>query len=274
MKAAVLARGLARRMRAEAPGASLTGAQAEAAAAGAKAMMPVGVGPDGSPIPLLDFILSEMADAGVREVALVVGPDHGALRVRYEDVAPPRRVRVRWVVQPEALGTANAVAVCESWAEGQAFLVMNGDNLYAADAIRPLVALDEPGLPAFEARDLVTRSHIPVDRLAAFALLEIGPDGYLDRIVEKPAPATLAAAGLGARVSMNCWRFDRRIFECCRDVPRSARHEFELPMAVALAIERGIRFRAVPVAAEVLDLSARADVAAVSSRLAGRRPHP
>ena len=35
---------------------------------------------------------------------------------------------------------------------------------------------------------------------------------------------------------MNCWRFDARIFDACRDVPRSARGELELPEAVGLAV--------------------------------------
>jgi dTDP-glucose pyrophosphorylase len=73
---------------------------------------------------------------------------------------------------------------------------------------------------------------------------------------------------------MNCWRFDNRIFEACRDVPRSARGEFELPQAVMLAVERGVRFRAVPANAAVLDLSRRGDAAELSRRLAGVVPEP
>ena len=56
---------------------------------------------------------------------------------------------------------------------------------------------------------------------------------------------------------MNCWRFDARIFDACRDVPRSARGEFELPEAVALATRRGARFKAIPARGPVLDLAPR-----------------
>ena len=73
---------------------------------------------------------------------------------------------------------------------------------------------------------------------------------------------------------MNCWRFDGRIFEACRAVTRSARGEFELPEAVALAARRGVRFRAIPAAGPVLDLSRRADTADVERRLAGVDPRP
>ena len=71
-------------------------------------------------------------------------------------------------------------------------------------------------------------------------------------------------------VSMNCWRFDARIFEACRDVAPSARGELELPIAVMLAVSRGVAFRAVPARGPVLDLSRRADAAEVARRLSER----
>jgi dTDP-glucose pyrophosphorylase len=69
---------------------------------------------------------------------------------------------------------------------------------------------------------------------------------------------------------MNCWSFDARIFQACREVPLSSRGELELPVAVGTAIARGdMRVRAVRSSAPVLDLSSRADIAHVTARLAG-----
>jgi dTDP-glucose pyrophosphorylase len=68
---------------------------------------------------------------------------------------------------------------------------------------------------------------------------------------------------------MNVWRFDHRIFDACRDVPLSKRGEYELPEAVGLAVERGVRFRTFAARGAVLDLSRRSDVALVGERLAG-----
>ena len=46
---------------------------------------------------------------------------------------------------------------------------------------------------------------------------------------------------------MNCWRFDARIFDACRDVPRSARGEFELPGGGGARDPRAAsRFKAIP----------------------------
>lgn len=217
--------------------------------------------------PLLDYVLSSLADAGLRDVALIVAPDHAAMRARYDDEAPPTRVELSYVVQPQPRGTADAVLAVESWTEGQPFVVVNADNVYPARALADLAALDEPGLPVFAADDLLRTSNIPPQRLAAFALVEFDRAGYLTRIVEKPPTAP-------ALVSMNCWRFDTRIFSACRDVAVSSRGEYELPIAVGLAVERGVPFRGVPAAGPVLDLSQRADAEDLARRLAGTVPQP
>ena len=260
-RAAVLARGKGSRMRTEDRSAALTPEQRRAADAGLKALMPI------AGRPFLDYVLSGLADAGIRDVGLVVAPEHELFRAQYSGNAAPLRLAISFLVQPEPLGTANAVLALEAWAGGADFLVMNADNLYPADALRDLAALGEPGLPVFERGDLVQSSNLPVERIRAFAVVEIGADGYLRDIVEKPAPDLLERAGDRALISMNCWRFDSRIFDACRDVPISARGEFELPEAVKLALARGVRFKAMPARGPVLDLSNRSDAAELAARV-------
>ena len=281
LRAIVLARGLGSRMREPDDHSSLTPDQQRAADAGLKAMMPL------NGRPFLDYVLSHVADAGVRDVALVVAPEHDALRRHFVE-HPPSRVRVSFLVQEDARGTADAVLAAEGWTAGDPFLVMNADNLYPVQALRDLAALDGPGFPAFYAHDLVATSNIPAERIRAFAAVEIDADGYLRAIREKPEGALPPEGGAlppqgGAlppeggsslAISMNVWRFDARIFDACRDVPRSARGEHELPEAVGLAVARGMRIKAIPARGPVLDLSRRSDTAEVARRLEGTVPCP
>ncbi|MDQ3417958.1 MAG: nucleotidyltransferase family protein [Acidobacteriota bacterium] len=260
-QALVLARGLGTRMRAADGGAHLTPDQQRAADAGSKVMMPI------AGRPFLDYVLNSIADAGIRRVGLVVAPAHDALAHHYAEVSPPSRLEIEFVVQAEPRGTADAMLAAEAWTQHEAFLVMNGDNLYPADVLRDLAALHEPGLPGFRRGDLITSSNIPDGRVASFALIKKDDSGYLTGIIEKPAADVFARAGADALVSMNCWRFDGRIFQSCRAVPLSPRGELELPEAVALAVQRGVAFRVVPAAGPVLDLSYRADAAVLASRL-------
>ena len=275
-RALVLARGLGTRMRQPDTGVPLTEEQQRAADAGLKTMMPV------NGRPFLDYVLGSLAEAGLRDIALVVAPDHDLLR-RHLAAARVARLQVDFVVQEQPLGTANAVLAAEAWSAGAPFLAMNADNLYPVEALRDLASLDEPGFPAFDADDLIQSSNIPAERIRAFALVEVDEDGYLTSIVEKPAPSEIPPEGGNSRpgfvasafrrkISMNCWRLDARIFQACRDVPQSARGEFELPEAIGLASARGVRFKAVPARGPVLDLSRRADAADVERRLAGHVP--
>lgn len=250
-------------MRRADPDAALDLRQAQLADAGIKAMIPVGR-------PFLDYVLSGLADAGYDDICLVIGPEHDVIRDRYTREVSPRRIRLTFVIQPEPRGTANAVTFVEEFAAGERFVVMNGDNYYPVESLAALGKLEEPGLPAFSRAALVADGIIPPQRIAQFALLDIGPDGYLRRIVEKPTEDTLAAFGDDPFVSMNCFNFGPEIFRACREVPPSPRGELEIPLAVQWAIDHhGIRPRALPFHLPVLDLSQRGDVAKVAARLSG-----
>jgi glucose-1-phosphate thymidylyltransferase len=255
-------------MQRAAAAAGVDPAQARAADAGLKAMIPFRR-------PFLDYILSALADAGCLDVALVIGPEHELVREYYERTAPPARVRVSFAVQAAARGTADAVLSAEGFAGGEPFLVMNADNYYPVHVLATLVALSGPGLPAFRRSTLISQGNIDADRIRSYALLTIDGEGFLEDIIEKPDPATFDRTGDDVRVSMNCWRFSSSIFSACRAIPPSARGELELPNAVRQAVRAmGERFRAVPADAGVLDLSRREDIAEVERRLDGIDPRP
>jgi dTDP-glucose pyrophosphorylase len=260
-RAVILARGLGTRMRRADQSAAVSGAQADVAATGVKALIPIGR-------PFLDYVLDAVAEAGLTEVGLVIGPEHDAIREYYGSLAPAR-LHIEFVVQHQPRGTADAVLAAESWAAGEPFFVLNSDNYYPVSALAALAALDEPALVAFSRKGLLAEGQIDPARIASFAVLDLRDD-YLARIIEKPDPATLASLGTDLYVSMNCWRFDVRIFDACRAVPLSPRGELELPLAVQHAMTADdMRVHAIRTDEAVLDLSSRADIASVASRLAG-----
>jgi glucose-1-phosphate thymidylyltransferase len=267
-KAVILARGLGTRMRKASESAGISPDQAAAADRGIKAMIPVGR-------PFLDFVLSALADAGFRDVCLVIGPEHDTVRTYYTVEAVPERVRVSFAYQERPLGTSDAVLAAEEFAAGEDFVVLNSDNDYPVSALEALSRLGEPGAVLFEREGLLHNSNIPPERIRAFAVCVVGADGYLQSILEKADAEALGKAAAQSLVSMNCWRFSSAIFTACRKVPRSVRGEFELPKAVDLAIREGLsRFRVVASSEGVLDLSARGDIAAVTARLRGRSARP
>lgn len=252
--------------------ASLNDEQARVASAGVKGLIPVGTR---AGRPFLDYVLSALADAGIREVCLVIGPEHTELRDYFEGPGQPRRLRVCFAIQQDARGTADAVLAAEEFAAGEDVLVLNSDNYYPPAAYRLLRDAEGAALPGFDRDALFKRSNIDPERIRSFALLDMSPEGELRDIVEKPDARTFERMGPHALVSMNLWRLPREIYHACRQVHPSARGELELPDAVRYAIrEMRVPFHVLPIAEGVLDLSSRADVAAVSDALASVIPDP
>ncbi|MGV3708522.1 MAG: sugar phosphate nucleotidyltransferase [Gemmatimonas sp.] len=269
--AVILARGLGKRMRVHDESVKLDALQAAAAEAGVKGMINVGR-------PFLDFVISALADAGITDVVLVTGPEHDAVRTYFTSDAPPARVRMHFAIQEEARGTADAVVaaanvVSKVVTRGR-FLVLNADNYYPVDAYRALLAVSGAGVAAFDRDTLVRESNIDVERVRSFAILDVADNGTLQAIVEKPGASLDFASPKARWVGMNLWMVTPEVVDACRRVPLSTRGEFELPEAVALALTEGVTFQIVKQESGVLDLSRRADIGAVASRLAGVEVRP
>jgi len=261
IKAVILAAGLGSRMRQSRKDATLTRQQAAVAATGIKALIPIGR-------PFLDYVLASVADAGVTHVCLVIGPNHEELR-RYYSRLPIERFALEFAVQPEPLGTANALVAAADFAKQSNFLVLNSDNYYPAQTLKQLLALEGNGLAGFNRHDLVAKSNISADRVNSFSLVQSDAHGKLQEIFEKPTPERVAKIPTPHLVSMNCWRFNSTIFQACQKIERSPRGEYEIPDAVMYAIRNlGQSFQVLPTSEAVLDISSQEDIEEVAQRLA------
>lgn len=262
-KAVIMARGLGTRMRKDDDSATVTAEQAAVAATGVKAMIPIDR-------PFLDYVLSELADAGYRRICLVIGPEHDQLREYYGQKLTYDRLHVEFAIQAEPRGTADAVASVEQFAGDDYFLVINSDNYYPQESLRELRQLDQCGLVGYDRQGMLVGGNIPLERLNNFAVIQSDQNGYMKKIIEKASEEQVAALPQPIVVSMNCWRFGPSIFQGCRNISPSPRGELELPDAVQYTMEKlGEKYKVVSCYAPVLDLSSRSDVAAITEKLAG-----
>jgi dTDP-glucose pyrophosphorylase len=260
-KAVILARGLGTRMRREDVATPVTAEQSAVATAGLKAMMPIGSR------PFLDYLLSALADAGFRDLCLVVGPEQADIEHYYATEHRPTRIRIHFAIQAKPRGTADAVLAAEKFVGQDEFAVMNSDNYYPPEALRSLQDLGQPGTVLFEEDSLTRESNIPRERIRAFAYGLVDDEGWLTDLVEKPDDAMTEKLRKEGLVSMNLWRFSPDIFDACRAVSPSPRGELELPAAVREAVRGGAKLKVVRCRAGVLDLSQRADIPQVVERL-------
>jgi dTDP-glucose pyrophosphorylase len=265
-RAVILARGLGTRMRRADSAAMLDDTQSSAADSGLKGMIPVGR-------PFLDHVISALADAGITDVCLVIGPEHQRMRDYYGGEVELTRVRIHFAVQEKPLGTADAVLAAESFANGGVVLMLNSDNYYPIHTLRALRELGSAGVAAFERDALVRLSNIDADRVAKMSLVKIDDRGFLVRIIEKPSAAQMAEHEGEMFVGMNSWSLPPEIYGACRSITPSPRGELELQDAVQLAIdELGVPFRVLAFHDGVLDLSSRGDIAAVTEGLRHLEP--
>ena len=261
-KVVILAAGQGTRMRRPDTSVQMSSTQATMARKGVKALIPIDR-------PFLDYVLSRAADAGCREACLVIGPGHQELRAYYGQVERDR-ITVDFAVQPEPLGTADALLAAAPFVGDDPFLVLNSDNCYPASALRALCECDTPAIIGYDRDALVADNNIAAERIARFAIVEADEDGFLRRILEKPEPSVIERMASPILVSMNCWRFSREIFDACRAIDRSPRGEYEIPDAVTHSMRvLHQRYRVIACAEKVLDLSSQRDIANVVRQLSG-----
>jgi glucose-1-phosphate thymidylyltransferase len=260
-KAVILARGLGTRMRGADDAAVLDASQNAVADTGVKGLIPVGR-------PFIDYAVSALADAGITDVCIVIGPEHDAIRNYFACDVELVRVRIHFAIQESALGTANAVLAAEAFADGDAVLVVNSDNYYPVHTLRALCEAGHAAVAAFERDALIALGNIGAERVAKYSIIRATPDGVLERIVEKPDACDIAGIDGPVYVGMNSWLLPPSIYDACRAIAPSPRGELELPSAVQYATDvMGERFRVLPFRDAVLDLSHRGDVPAVAERL-------
>jgi glucose-1-phosphate thymidylyltransferase len=192
--------------------------------------------------PILFYGIEDMVAAGIKEIGIIVGSTGEEVR---EAVGDGSRwdVQVSYIPQDEPLGLAHCVLIAEKFLGEDDFVMYLGDNMlqqglvnftkrFEADQARSaLPRLGEEGLVAPAAQILLAK----VDDPRQFGVAEIGPDGEVVRLVEKPAepPSDLALVGV--------YLFDRHIQEGVRAIKPSWRGELEITDAIQWLIDQGHR---------------------------------
>ncbi|CUU07212.1 MAG: glucose-1-phosphate thymidylyltransferase [Fimbriimonadales bacterium] len=174
--------------------------------------------------PVLFYGLEALAEAGIREVGIIVGDTAKEIEQAVGDGAR-WGLEVTYIPQPEPLGLAHAVLTAEPYLGTTPFLMYLGDNLLTG-GVKSLVE-------AFEARRpnaLILLAEVPNPQEFGVAQLE---GERVVRLIEKPKepPSNLALVGV--------YLFDSHIFEAARAIKPSWRGELEITDAIQYLIDQG-----------------------------------
>ncbi|MDO8964774.1 MAG: glucose-1-phosphate thymidylyltransferase [Coriobacteriia bacterium] len=175
--------------------------------------------------PILFYAIEAIRDAGIDEVGVIVGDTADEVRAALGD-GSDWGVSITYIPQDAPLGLAHAVRIAEEFMAGEPFVMYLGDNLIA-DGITPFV--DEFRAGGCHAQILL--AHVP--NANQFGVAELGADGAIIRLVEKPVdpPSDLALVGV--------YLFDATVFEAVNAIKPSARGELEITDAIQWLVDNG-----------------------------------
>jgi mannose-1-phosphate guanylyltransferase len=143
--------------------------------------------------PFLAYMIEWLAGHGVSEVVLACGFLPGVLREALAGEEERAGVSIRYVVEPEPLGTAGAIRFAADQLGdelGERFLALNGDVLTDLD----LTALLEAH------RSAATIALHPVEDSSAFGLVRTDADGAVLEFLEKTGEVVAGEVNAGMYV--------------------------------------------------------------------------
>ncbi|HUJ66946.1 MAG TPA: glucose-1-phosphate thymidylyltransferase [Acidimicrobiales bacterium] len=199
--------------------------------------------------PILFYGLEAIAEAGIKQVGVVVGDTAAEVRAAVGD-GSDWGVSVTYIPQEAPLGLAHAVLIARDFLGDDDFVMYLGDNLLKQtlkdfvdsfeDGRRQARNLTLDGRPEEEPCAQILLKAVPDPH--RFGVAELAPDGSVRRLLEKPAdpPSNLALVGV--------YLFDARIHQAVAAIEPSARGELEITDAIQWLLDAGFRVRA-----EVLD---------------------
>lgn len=192
--------------------------------------------------PILFYGIDDMAEAGIKQIGIVVGQTGDEIRAAVGD-GSRWGVDITYIPQDAPLGLAHCVLIARDFLGDDDFVMYLGDNMLqqglsgfaerfeAARHAASSPRLGEESVVVPAAQILLAK----VDDPRQFGVAELGADGEVVRLVEKPdvPPSDLALVGV--------YLFDKHVHEAVDAIDPSWRGELEITDAIQWLIDTGHR---------------------------------
>jgi glucose-1-phosphate thymidylyltransferase len=178
--------------------------------------------------PVLFYAIESLAEAGIRDLGIVVGDTQAEIRAAVGD-GSAWGVRVTYIEQDAPRGLAHAVLISESFIGHEPFVMYLGDNLLNKGIAR---FVDEFNRERPAAQILLARVSDP----QMFGVAELS-EGRVVRLIEKPKEPRSDLALVGV------YMFSSAVFDAVRSIAPSFRNELEITDAIQTLIDRGLQVR-------------------------------
>lgn len=176
--------------------------------------------------PVLQYAIEDLKEAGITEIGIILGNKGREEVQEFLGDGSDFGVDITYIVQGNPLGLAHAVGCAKDFVGDDDFVVFLGDNILK-QGINDLVRSYRRG--DYEAGIALQE----VENPHQFGIADVGPDGTVHRLVEKPdnPPSNLALIGIYA--------FSPKIFDTIEDIEPSWRGELEITDAIQALLDSG-----------------------------------
>ncbi|MGD9934489.1 MAG: NDP-sugar synthase [Dehalococcoidia bacterium] len=184
--------------------------------------------------PIISRIIRGLVTAGIRDIAIVTGYLGEQLET-YIGSSNLGSARVRWFRQQGFGGTAAALNLARDSVAGGSFLFGWGDIVVEPHNYARVVEGSNGADGALAVNE--------VEDPAFGGAVYLDPDGFVSRLVEKPAPGSSATRWNNSGIGV----LPPAIWAAVDALTPSPRGELELPIAIQSLVAAGRRLRAVPI---------------------------
>ena len=189
--------------------------------------------------PILFYGIEDMVEAGITEIGIITGDTGAEIRDAVGD-GSHWGAQVTYIPQDAPLGLAHCVLIAKDFLGDDDFVMYLGDNLLRQGIAEFVDRFENDRRLADGVDTAAPSAQILLARVPdpqRFGVAEIGPDGEVLQLVEKPVdpPSDLALVGV--------YLFDQSIHEAVAAIEPSPRGELEITDAIQWLIDHEHRVR-------------------------------
>ena len=165
--------------------------------------------------PMIFYPIQTLVKAGIKEIMVVTGGPHAGDFIRVLKNGKDFGIEhLEFAYQENEGGIAEALSLCESFADGQPVAVILGDNTTDADI--------SPAVRVFENGALVFLKKVPDPSRFGVPIFDLKDPGRIIKIEEKPKEPRSPYAVTGLYI------YDNQVFDYIRHCSPSKRGELEI----------------------------------------------
>jgi NDP-sugar pyrophosphorylase family protein len=170
--------------------------------------------------PFLDYLLTDLAAAGISDVVLCTGHGSEAIEAEYGGDAH-RGMSITYSIEREPLGTAGAVKHAEREIHSNPFLLLNGDSLLEIDMEQLVVSHNACGA-------IATLALARVSHPERYGSVVLDANGEIREFSEKASAESVASGGGNRLINAGVYALDRSILQEIPAAPRAVSFESEI----------------------------------------------